>query len=162
MLKEFNLKRQIMKKLIIIPLLVFAIISVSAKNLGDYDYVITKDGTYYCELVKVGLINLKGITQNGAALKVNLNEVRAYKSNGKIFEKMPVFEENNFTGNYAFMELIGMKDGMKLFRQTAIDNTESVSSGYNQFFVFKNDEYVLQVSNTSCDQLFKYFNVGIK
>jgi hypothetical protein len=151
-----------MKKLILIPLLFFAIFSVNAKALSEYDYVITKNGTFYCQQVNVGLLHIKGILENGEALKVSVNEVRAYKANGRIFERMPIYQNDKITSNSNLMELLSLKDGLKLFRYTLIDNNEALCPGHNQYYVFRNGEYVLQVSDKSSYQVFNFFNVSQK
>lgn len=151
-----------MKKLILIPLLFFACLAMNAKGLNDYDYVVTSSKTYFCEEITIGLLKTKCVLSTGQVLNIKLNEIQAYKKNGHIFERMPVFYEDKTNGATDFMELIGQKGNLKLFKYVSIDNYGTRSQIYNQYFIFRNGEYVLQLNSKSGPGLIKFFELPEK
>ena len=151
-----------MRKLILIPLILFAFFTSNAKDLSDFDYVVTKDATYFCQEISFGLLRTKCILQNGEVLNLKLNEVRAYKKDGRIFERMPVYIEDKTTGSSSLMELIGMKGGLRLFRHVATETSEDQMLSYSQYFIFRNGEYILELNNKSGPGLLKFFGLTEK
>jgi len=151
-----------MKKLIFIPLILFAFLNAKAKDLSDMDYVVTKNATYFCQKISIGLLKTKCVLQNGDVLNLKVNEVRAYKKEGRIFERMNVYEEDRATGSTSFMELIGMKGDLKLFRHETSENTATQFQQVSQYFIFRNGDYVLQLTNKSGPGLLKFFGLTEK
>jgi len=155
-------KLLIMRKLILIPLLLFAFFTTNAKDLSDFDYVVTKDATYFCQEISFGLLSTKCILQNGEVLNLKLNEVRAYKKDGRIFERMPVYKDDKITGSSSLMELIGMKGELKLFHHVSTETSVSQMLSYSQYFIFRNGDYILQLTDQSGPGLLKFFGLTEK
>ena len=149
-----------MKKLIVIPILLLAILSVTARDISDYDYVVTKNATYFCSQITFGLVKVKCMLDNGKVITLKPDEVFAYKKDGKIFERMVVYIGNQPTSKLAFMQLIAMKDGLKLYRYSEPDESYHGSSS-SDYYVFKNKTYMLQICRQNCRQVFSYFGLKV-
>jgi len=146
-----------MKKLILIPLILFAFLTVNAKGISDMDYVVTKNATYFCQDITIGLLNYKCTLEDGEVLSLKLNEIRAYKKDGRIFERLPIYQENQATGSTSFMELLGMKDELKLFKYVNYVNTATQNLPIDEYFVYRNGVYVLELTPKSGPNVLKFF-----
>jgi hypothetical protein len=162
-------RRKTMKKLLLTLALVLAWISTQAKELTDYDYVVTSSTTYYCEEIKQGVKNTHVKLYNGEALVIKNNEILAYKKNGRIFEKMPLYCHNQYVGRRDYMELIAYKNGLKLYKyncrmgcmkmKAASDPCEGLSC---KLLVFRNGEYHLELDDHNYKTVLNYFGITVK
>jgi hypothetical protein len=142
-----------MKKLIF--LLFVGIFSLSsAIRAGVPDYIVTKDEVKFYSKVRTGLSYLVGIDESGKD-RHHLSEVLTYCKNGRIYERMPLIENNSETGKYAFMELISYRNGLKLYRHNLSQGTGSIIE--NDYLVYKNGNFVVRFDAKNYQTLNEFF-----
>lgn len=79
-------------------------------------YVVADGKTYVCETMRTGFANTRILTAEGQLIKVPNNSIQAYRLNGRQFEVMPLINLRGDTLGMAFMELISVCNGKRLYR----------------------------------------------
>jgi len=108
-------KGQVMKTLWIIIALIFGPLVLKAES-DRGGYVVADGITYLCQGMRTGFANTRIITAEGQLVKVPNSSVKAYRIDGRQFEIMPLLNLSGDTLDMAFMELISMRDGKRLYR----------------------------------------------
>lgn len=104
-----------MKKLaIIIILSLFALPLLAFTE--ESAFVATADHTYFCNEISMGFASTIVKNADGSYLKIPNSEVKAFRLNGRQYEKMPLVSNAGDTVTYTFMEFICSKDGYRLYR----------------------------------------------
>jgi hypothetical protein len=153
-----------MKTLLISFLLIFAVTAMFAVPTPD-EYVKTKNDVLYYSKLKVGPTKARIILDNGEKVTLLNNEMIAYKKDGKVFEKVPLYYKDKPTGREVFMEILKYSNGMKLYRYSCFEQEVNLpfSVGSTQqvdkFFVFKNGNYHLQVDEANYQTVFGFFGI---
>ncbi len=139
-MKKFNL------------LLAIAFLSLTTVvRAGVQDYIITEDNVKYYEKVRYGLTtSLIGIDDTGR-VKYNAKDVKAFRKDGRIYERMPVFLNNQETGRYAFMELLSYRNDLKVFRYNCPSHMQ------DKFFVYRDGNYMVEFDKTNSSTLNDFF-----
>jgi hypothetical protein len=157
-----------MKKMLLCFVAILAAGLLSAKDLSDYDYVVTSKATFYCEKIDFGLVKTKCVLNTGEVISLKNNEVIAYKKDGKIFEKLPLYSNNQETGAEVFMELVKYKAGMKLYKYSCIEEGVDKFTGQPypaqpscHMFVFNNGQYYLELNPKTCKTVFDFFELNM-
>lgn len=86
-----------MKKLLLITVMLLVTLAASAKDIGDYNYIVTLNTSYSCEKITLGLLKAKCLLTDGKVITVKLSEIIVYKKDGNILEKMTVYSNNKST-----------------------------------------------------------------
>jgi hypothetical protein len=115
------------------------------------DYVITADGIKYYETVRFGLFDLVG-RHDQARDKYKMDEVLAYRKNGRIYERVPVVVQNRKTDRYTFMELVAYRNGLKVYKH----RSGNPDNNY-EYYVYRNDEFVVQFDQRNAPSLKAFF-----
>jgi hypothetical protein len=143
-----------MKKLIfLVTVGIFALSSLV--QAGIPDFIRTGEDMTYYEKVRYGLTGtLVGINGSGKD-QYKAEEVVAFRKDGKVYERMPVIENNMETGKYAFMELMAFRNGMKLYRH-------DLSNGSNlpnqqEYLVFQDGRYIVRYDQNNSKTLNRFF-----
>ena len=128
------------------------------------DYIITRDEVKYFKKVREGLSsNIIGITEVGRE-KISADQVLAYSRDGRIFERMPVIEDNRETGRYAFMELLTHRNGLKVYKHITMPYTNDPEEEYLVYTV--DGKYVVRFDSKNSPTLNQFFfrmhNVAVK
>lgn len=147
-----------MKKLLVILSMVLISTSLMA-TIGEGDFVQTNEGTFFFKKVKIGLTsNFIGIKDNGERVKFNNADVIAYSKDGERFEKMPVYKNNELTGEKDFMKVVSYRNKMKLYEYEYLSvNTKKQSRRY---YVFKGDKFVVEMDYVNRETLTAFFDAN--
>lgn len=154
-----------MKTILISCMMMFAVVALSANTAPD-DYVKTKKNVIHYSKLTIGSTKAKLILDNGEKITLTNNEVIAYKKNGKIYEKVPLYYNNKSTNTEVFMEIIKYSNGMKLYRyntyQQEVNLPYSASSiqPVEKYYVFKNGDYHLQLDEKNYKTVFAFFGIN--
>lgn len=159
-----------MKTILISCAMMFAAFSMVANTPGPNpdDYVKTKSDILYYSKLTLGPTKAKLILDNGDKITLMNNELIAYKKDGKIFEKVPLYYRNKATKREVFMEILKYTNGMKLYRYTTFeqDGNLPLSLGatreVNKFYVYKNGNYHLQIDEANYKTVFAFFGINPK
>lgn len=147
-----------MKKLVLIALTTLFVSTAFAFDLTQADnYVITKSGTtIYCQDLSYGFLNyLVAETADGQTVKFKADEVAAYMKNGKLYEKMPVVESGQITGKTEFMEVLMMKNGMKVFRYDYYDRD---GNQLTDVLIYREQEFIVAFDYQNKENLIQFFS----
>jgi hypothetical protein len=146
-----------MKKIKLLLLIAALGFSTLAKAMELPDYVITAEGVKYFEKVRFGLSNfLTGIDKSADNAQFKADEIISYRKNGRVYERMPVVENNRETGRYAFMEVLSYRSGLKVYRHT-------IHTGYdprvdqNDYLVYRDGKYVVRFDARNAETLKRFF-----
>jgi hypothetical protein len=138
--------------------LLFSMVLLSATFLTarEGDYVKTKDGTFFFKSVHYGLkCCLIGQTSEGEQLKFQKCDILSYSKRGELFEKMPVYKNNELTGSEEFMKVVCIRNGLKLYEYEYVSkNTNTLSRRY---YVFKGDKFVVEMDDENKSSLTAFF-----
>lgn len=149
----------------------FAVVSLVANTPltpTPDDYVKTKTDVLYYSKLTLGPTKAKLILDNGNKITLMNNELVAYKKNGKIFEKVPLYIKNKNTNKEVFMELLKYTNGMKLYRYTTYEQEVNLpysvgsTKPIGKFYVFKNGNYHLQIDEANYQTVFTFFGLKVK
>lgn len=146
-----------MKKLsILLVLITFSLVSfTNAQDLTDY--VVANGKAYYAKDVKFGLTKSSYIIakmQDGTKKAFIKDEIDMYRIDGVTYEKKPLIKNNKVTDEFAFMEVIAYKNGMKIYKNSYFDiNGKEVKDLY----IFKKDHYVVDINNHNQEHLVQFF-----
>lgn len=154
-----------MKTILLNCLMLFALVEISANVPSPDEYVKTKDDVLYYSKLTFGSNKARLILDNGQKITLMNNEVIAYKKNEKIFEKMPLYNNNKKTNKEVFMEVLKYTNGMKLYRYTTygqevnfpyhVSSTKKVE----KYYVFRNGNYHLQIDEANYKTVFAFFGI---
>lgn len=156
-----------MKTIILSCLMMFTTLVLSATPSSPDEYVKTKNDILYYTRLTVGPTKARLILDNGKKMTLMNNEVVAYKKNGKIYEKVPLYFKDKNTNRQVFMEIIKYKNGMKLYRYNSYSSFRPGFSAddpqpVEQYYVFKNGSYHLQLDKVNYKTVFDFFGIDAK
>ena len=134
---------------------------------SNLSYVITSDDTIICKHISIGVNNARITKLNDEFVKVDKEYLKAFSLHGKLFEKLPVYLNGNFTGQTAFLELVGQRNGLKLYKYTYFEDStwssdnKSVQAAHEvtALFVYKDKDYYLQVNNKNAKTVLPFFHI---
>jgi hypothetical protein len=155
-----------MKTLLITLVTLFASVQMFANiPLIPDDYVKTKNDVLYYTKLTVGATKARLILDNGKKITLMNNELIAYKKDGKIYEKVPLYVHNKSTDKMVFMEIIKYTNGMKLYRYHTYESenkspyTLGTTKEVDKFYVYKNGNYHLQLDDANYKTVFAFFGI---
>ena len=147
-----------MKNSIVILALILICFGVKVMA-GDesISYVKTGDKLYFGQDLKMGLFNLKIIASDGTVTKIPNRDVKAYLSNSRLFEYLPVVCEKNDTVCFAMMEYVTTKSGLNLYRYSYYD--EKVPK--YEYYVFKEGKFHLRIDRKNARTTLPFFGINV-
>jgi hypothetical protein len=156
-----------MKTKLLILVIFLSGINIYAGTYEDPAFVITARDTTICKKVLMGISDAKLELINGATMNVNKNDILAFKSNGKYYEKREIYLNNKATGISVLMELIAQRNGLKLFCYryssggiTKYENNTIVSvKDPILLVIYKNNDFYLQLTKTNKPAMLDFFHV---
>lgn len=153
-----------MKKLIV--LLAFVSLAFIVRAANELSYVIVGDKTYFSNNVKIGLTNLRMDTEDGLTFKAPLKMVDAYMIDGILCERLPIFCADGKVKCTALLELVSLRNGMKLFKLHAYKNNKGLGCCFvdetnreSMYFVYKDGKLHLRVDEKNAETVFDFFHV---
>jgi|APDOM4702015023_1054809.scaffolds.fasta_scaffold84868_1 hypothetical protein len=147
-----------MKKSIAIIVLILLSFGINAMAGGkSTSYVKAGGKVYFGQDLKMGLFNMKIISDDGNTVKIPNRDVEAYMHDSRLFERLPVICENNDTLCFALMEYITSRSGLKLYRYCCYETNEP-RYGY---YVFNNGRLYLRIDPKNALTALPFFGVDI-
>jgi hypothetical protein len=154
-----------MKTKLFFAILLAFFLNVATK--AELGYVITNNDTIICDHVSLGVNNARITKTNGELLKINKEEVKAFLVHGKLYEKLPVYLNGSYTGQTAFLELIGQRNGLKLYKYTYFvdsgwDSSNQVvmpTKEVTALIIYKDNNYYLEVDDKNAKTVLPFFHI---
>jgi hypothetical protein len=146
-----------MKKLLVISMFSFATIAAFGRDLPEA-WINTGKKQIDCREINLGIKTARVVLTNGEKMSVPVSSIQSYSVNGREFVKMPLFRNNNASGNYEFMELLKTRGELSLYRLeitqiTADETNETVVTDPNGklylYYLYKDNKPYLKMDNKS-------------
>ena len=138
-----------------------------AKTTGD-NFVVANGVTYYCETMKTGFTKTHIYTKDGNIINVPNNNVKAYRLNGHLFELLPLVNFSGDTVDLAFMELIAIRNGIRLYKYCSncckydpLDNVIAPLNRVFRYYIYKNGKMKLLTNEVETNNILAFFNVKV-
>ena len=139
--------------------------SVKAADLKSNYYVLSNGEMNNFKNIQFRANEIKVTLENGEKLIIPKAQIKAIKANGKYYEKLPVYVNNQPTSQEEFMEFVATRGGLKLYKYRA-DINSSRSKGFNEgnyqmdyYVVFRGDQYWVEVTDANYPTLFDFFRI---
>ena len=136
-------------------LIIIGVLAISTMTkAGVPDYVISDNEVKYFDKVRFGLTSsLVGVEETGK-VRYKTNDIVAFRKNGRVYEKVPVIQNNKETGRYTFMELVAYRNGMKVYREK-LDG--GLLSREYDYFVYREGRFVVKFDEKNTKTLSNFF-----
>ncbi len=155
-----------MKKLVLILSVLLTSLSGFATDLGGNYYMVSGGEKLYCKKIQVGNQYIKATLENGEKIVIPTSEVKMYRVNGKIYEKLPVFVNNKNINKQLFMEFVATRAGLKLYKYSKYEEGFDKATGaylgvskVDYYLVFRGDQFHVEVTDKNYQTLFEFFRV---
>lgn len=153
-----------MKTIAIAFFLVLVSLTGMAKEL-DY-YVMATGEKLFCTKIRLGPVNTKAVLENGEKVLLRTADIHSYRLNGKIFEKMPLFENDVKTSKNVFMQFVTTRAGLKLYKYTTSEEgIDKLSGRYlkstsvDHYVVYKGDQFYVSITDKNYPTMFEFFGI---
>lgn len=115
------------------------------------DFVVTDKDTVFCENLRVG--NAKAIcrTMDGEKLSFKTGDLIKYARDGRMWEKMPVYTNNEATGKSEMMELVAYRNNIAVYRHKKFNPVSSTIDAY--FYLYSKDNCITLQKNPGIQEL---------
>jgi len=155
-----------MKKIILI-IIAFAIgFSINAAETKANYYVMNTGETMTCKKIQFKTNVIIAKMENGSKLIIPVENLKAMRANGKYYEKMPVYVNNNLTSEEKFMQFVTTRAGLKLYKYTTDINKINSSKAFNQqgfetecYVVYKGDQMHVEINENNYQTIFTFFHL---
>jgi hypothetical protein len=153
-----------MKKLLLIISICFFTLSGFA-NLAPVDYYLSVNNEkLHCKKINLDKESIRAVLENGKEVEVPASEVKMYCKNGKIFEKLPLYVNNLATDKNVFMQFIGTRAGLRLYKYNGMEEVNSDGKvkvrKIQKYYVFKGYDYWSEVTDKNYQTTMDFFNAN--
>jgi hypothetical protein len=110
-------------------------------------WVISNEGKI--EAKKISLRDTKTtlILDNGKKLTIPNDQITSYSSNGKVFRKLPLYQDGKITDKMVFMEMVKNQDDMTLYKY--YNSSYSPNQKTASYLLYKGDKLVFEYDEKS-------------
>jgi len=148
-----------MKKFFVLGAAVMFCLSGIAGELGE-TWVITKNGKIECKKVSLGYNKARIMKENGQKETVAFNAINSFSLNGKVYDKLPVYENGQPGKQSAFMQLIKSHGDLSLYKLGYHDVTSSDPREISfQYFLYNGTKMHLKLNEKSLANICLNFGV---
>ena len=140
----------------IILTIVIAIFSLSVYATGfENDYIVTEEGVSYYNDMNYGLSSyLIAKDENNNKIKYAKEDILQYRKDGQVFHKKDL-SAKGITDENTFLKLLKTKNGFSMY----MHNNYTANGDLDQsFYVFKGNEFVLEVDKKNMMQILAFYN----
>jgi hypothetical protein len=151
---------QIMKKGVILIAVFFLSLSAFGKATGS-NWLETSKGKIDCKEINLGMTKATVILDDGSKVDINYDDINSFSRNGKLYNKLRLFEDNKPTNQMAFMELIKTWNDLSLYR-LKVQNLESGMSRTEsqKYYLYNGTNYHMQLDDRSLRNTCKEFGLN--
>jgi len=147
----------IMKKLIVLFSVVLFCLTGIARDLGT-SWVETSEGKMDCKKINLGYNKVHVVLENGDKKAISFNSISSYSLNGKVFTRLPLYENGKPTNQTVFMELIRDCYGFSLYKYE-YSNT-NLNGKVSSFFLYDGNRLHLALDEKSMSNIFDHFKIS--
>jgi len=145
-----------MKKIILITALLFIGLYTNVMA-GEKPacYVKTGDKTYFGQKIKTGSFAIKITSDDGKVVKVPIHKVKSYSDGSRLFELLPVVNDEYDTTYFRIMEFATSRNGLRLF---SFYNPELEKPG-REIYVFNKERLYLKLDQKNAANVLAFFGI---
>ena len=97
---------------------------------------------------------------DGEKRVMQIDQLDSYTVNGQIFEKKELYVNGKSTGRVAFMQLIGVRGNLKIYKNVAFDpELVTADKKRNDFYVYMGEEVYLDVDRKALPNVLNFFGL---
>jgi len=116
-------------------------------------YVKTAEDVYFGQKLKIGLLKTKIISEDGKIVKVPNKEVLSYTNGSRLFELLPLVDNDPETPELVFMECITSRSGHKLYCYENNTNRNATK----EYFVYRDGKLHVRINQTNAASILRFF-----
>lgn len=147
-----------MKKSIFTLVLAIAYLSIfaaPATNDNNIEFVLTDDGITFVKNLRHGINNnLTAKNDAGEKITYSLDEVKAYRKDGKEFHCKYVVEEGSQIVRKTFLQIIYTRAGYSFYKRL---KRVKENSNIKDYFVYKNEAQEYQLNKDNYKVILSFF-----
>jgi hypothetical protein len=144
--------------------------SVTAKSTETNYFISTAGQLTHFKHITFKHNEIKVVLENGEKLIIPSAQIKTIRAKGKIYDKLPVYKNNEPTTKEVFMELVTTKDGLKLYRYSSDINSDRRTMGFNvndnyemeNYVVYKDGQFKTEVNDSNYEAIFTFFDVNYR
>jgi len=143
------------KSLVIAALFLVGIYANVVAGSKPACYVKTAEDVYFGHKLKIGLLNTKIISEEGKIVKVPNKKVLSYTNGSRLFELLPLADNNTETSELVLMECITSRSGLKLYcYENNLDRT-----AVKEYFVFSDGQLHIRIDQSNAANVLSFFGI---
>jgi hypothetical protein len=146
-----------MKKGVVLVAVFFLCLSAFAKVTRS-NWLETSKGKIDCKEINLGMTKATVVMDDGTKVDINYDDITSFSRNGKVFNKLKLYEDNKPTSQMAFMELIKTWNDLSLYRlsaESSLSRTEST-----KYYLYNGTSYHMQLDDRSLRNTCKQFGIN--
>jgi len=149
-----------MKKGVVLLSLILFCLTGFARDLGT-SWVVTGDGKMDCKKIDLGYNKARIMLNNGQKVTISFSNISSFSTDGRIFVKLRLFEDNKPTGKLAFMELIKTWNDLSLYKLAVYDLKSPIvhEVSYN-YYIYQGMNYYLHLDDRSLQNTCMHFRLN--
>ena len=158
-----------MKKILLTLTVVIMSLATYASGLANNYYVKNSGETMNFKRIRFVTGNIVVTLNSGEKATIPMDQVKAFNLNGKYFERLPVYTNDQKTDKEVFMEFVATRAGLKLYKYKSDISDVNGKVGFNvngykadTYVVFKGDQYWVSVTDKNYPTLFEFFGVNFR
>jgi hypothetical protein len=152
-------------------LLILFVMITSAMQAGDKltdNFVVVGNETYYCNDLSVGNMNTSISVEGNTLLKIPTKAVKAYVKGEKLYEYLPVINQEKDTVGWAFMQYLASNNGSRIYLYCSdclnydpVNRKIAPEIPVYRFYVFKGGKFVTVTDDLNEEEVLATFGVKV-
>jgi hypothetical protein len=157
-----------MKKSIVLFSIILFCLSGIAKDLSA-SWVLTTEGKMNCKKINIGYNKARVVLENGQKKTIPVDLINSYTLNGKVFNKLPLYQVGKQTNKMVFMELIKTKSDLSLYKyeyfnygRSAYDFKDLNAKLFSYFLYDNGRKLLMELDEKSLLNVCKLFGLPVR
>lgn len=113
-----------------------------------------------CKKISIGTQKARITMPDGQKKVMDIDQLDSYTVDGQIFEKKELYVNGQATGKTAFMQLMGVRGKLKLYKHAALDpELASADKKRNNFYIYMGEEVYMGVDRKALPNVLNFFGL---
>jgi len=140
-----------------------ALFFVSVLNAANVSsWFVTGNDVKLCENIRIGINYAHVVLGNGDKMKISLQKIDSYCSNGEVFDRMVLYKNGRSTKRSVFMQAITSRNGLILYRNVEYDRDSSDPlKSHSVYYVYDGDALHLTLDEKSIPDVFRFYGLKL-
>lgn len=125
-------------------------------------WFVTGNDLIPCEKISIGINFAHVVVANGEKLKISLENIESYCSNGKVFNKMVLFKNGQSTNRSVFMQEITSRNGLSLYKNVEYDrDSTDPQKTHDVYYVYNGESLHLALNEKNMPNVFRFYGLKL-